>query len=103
MPTEEAPDDFTNTNHFQFKKVAFALSHSDFLALFDKNGRFVQDIDGLVESGVQLRMTSIIEDLFPVFELYFDQRAGGVPCFGYIFLRMRHAVSDAFVVLELGH
>ncbi|KAK5693799.1 hypothetical protein LTR17_025023 [Elasticomyces elasticus] len=63
-----AHDSPTNTKDFKFEKAAFALIHSDFLALFDKDGRFVHDIDGLVESGVQLRMTSIIEEVFPVFD-----------------------------------
>jgi hypothetical protein len=107
-----AQEILTNTKDFEFEKVAFELLHFGFLALFDTDGRFVHDIDGLVESGVQPRMNSIIKEIFPVFESYFDQMASELPNpnddktpveFRDAFTRMQHAVAHAMVVMILGH
>nr|POE53242.1 25-hydroxyvitamin d-1 alpha hydroxylase, mitochondrial [Quercus suber] len=102
----------TNTKDFEFDKIAFKLLHFGFLALFDKEGRFVHDIDSLVDNGVQPRMNGIIDQIFPVFESYFDQMASEMPHpneaktpveFTDIFSRMQHAVAHAMVVMILGH
>jgi hypothetical protein len=107
-----AQDVLTNTKDFEFEKVAFELLHFGFLALFDTDGRFVHDIDGLVETGVQPRMGAIIEQIFPVFESYFDQMVHELPdprgtktqieCHD-LFSRLQQAVAHAMVVLVLGH
>ena len=101
----------TNTKDYEFDKVAFELLHFGFLALFDKEGRFVHDIDNLVDMGVQPRMNGIIKEIYPVFESYFDRMSDGLPDpaqdksrveFSDIFTRMQYAVAHAMVVMIIG-
>jgi len=100
----------TDTKNFTFEKAAFELLHLGFLALFD-NGAFVHDIDSLVEKNVQPRMNAIIEQIFPVFQEYFDRMTDELPNpdsdknfveFPDIFYRIQLAVAHAMVVMILG-
>jgi hypothetical protein len=88
----------------------FDLLHLGFLALFD-NGAFVHDVDALVEKSVQPRMNAIIENIFPVFQQYFDRMADELPnpAFDKTFVeypdffgRIQLAVAHAMVVMILG-
>ncbi|KAL3478312.1 cytochrome P450 [Aspergillus californicus] len=95
---------------FAFEKAAFELLHLGFLALFD-NGAFVHDIDSLVENNVQPRMNAIIEQIFPVFQQYFDRIADELlnPAVNKtavevpdMFHQIQLAVAHAMVVMILG-
>ncbi|EHY54817.1 hypothetical protein ABEF92_005245 [Exophiala dermatitidis] len=106
-----AYDVLTDSKNYTFEKAAFDLLHLGFIALFD-NGRFVHDVDGIVETGVQPRMTSIIDQVFPVFRTYFDRMADELPDpandktrveFPDVFSRIQLAVSHAMVVMILGN
>ncbi|KAJ5964575.1 uncharacterized protein N7479_004451 [Penicillium vulpinum] len=101
----------TDTKNFTFEKAVFELLHLGFLALFD-NGAFVHDVDNLVEKNVQPRMNAIIENIFPVFEQYFDRMVDELPKLAFgktpveypdFFERIQLAVAQAMVVVILGH
>lgn len=105
-----AHETLTDTKNFTFEKAVFEILHLGFLALFD-NGAFVQDVDSLVEKNVQPRMNAIIEQIFPVFEQYFDRLADDLPDpafnkttveFSDMFHRIQLAVAHAMVVMILG-
>lgn len=100
----------TDTKSFTFEKAVFERLHLGFLAPFD-NGAFVRDVDGLVEKNVQPRINAIIEQIFPVFQQYFDRMADQLPDpavdktaveFPDIFYRTQLAVAHAMVVMILG-
>lgn len=100
----------TDVKNYTFEKAAFEFLHFGFIALFD-DGRFVHDIDSLIEGNVQPRMVAIIDRLFPVFQSYFDDLSNELPSpvdskdaveLSDIFCRMQQAISHAMVVLVLG-
>lgn len=105
-----AKEVLTNTKDYTFEKAIFEFLHLGFIAICD-NGHFVHDIDSIVESNVLSRMNSLIEQIFPIFETYFDQMENEVqvpvndkamieiPDF---FNRMQHAISHAMAVMILG-
>lgn len=105
-----APEVLTDTKNFTFEKAAFRMLHLGFIALFD-DGRFVHDIDSLIESNVQTRMNPIIDRIFPLFQSYFDQMESELPnpvddkrmvAYPDIFSRIQHAIAHAMVVMLLG-
>lgn len=105
-----AYDVLTDSKHFNFEKAVFDMLHLGFIALFD-NGTYVHDVDNLVATGVQPRMDGIIDQVFPVFQVYFDRMADEFPSpvddksqveVSDIFSRIQLAVAHAMVVLILG-
>lgn len=104
----------TDSKNFAFEKAAFELLHFGFIALFDTNGQFVHDVDSLVETGVQPRMTRIIDQVIPVFQAYFDRMSDELPSvpdekkngpeveLSDVFSRIQQAVAHAMVVMILG-
>lgn len=100
----------TDTKNFTFEKAVFDLLHLGFLAVFD-NGTFVNDIDSLIEKNVQPRMNPIIDQIFPVFQGYFDNMSDEVRSlmsdrkvveFPDAFRRIQLAIAHAMVVMILG-
>ena len=97
----------TNSNNFTFEKAIFDQLHLGFLALFD-DGTFVRDVDNLVEKNVQPRMNAIIDEIFPVFQEYFDRLEDEVlpgkefTEFSDFTYRIQLAVAHAMVVMILG-
>ncbi|KAF2967787.1 hypothetical protein GQX73_g5759 [Xylaria multiplex] len=100
----------TDTENYSFSKAAFELLHFGFLAVFD-NGTFVDDIDGMVRGSVQPRMNSIICQIFPVFQEYFDRMEDEIRDltidrksteFPKVFRQIQLAIAYAMVVLLLG-
>ncbi|KAL6241823.1 hypothetical protein RBB50_011356 [Rhinocladiella similis] len=99
----------TDSKNFTFEKAVFDLLHLGFIALFD-NGAFVHDVDGIVETSVQTRMAPIVEQVFPVFQSYFNRLADELDDsekamveFPDIFRRVQLAVAQAMVVMILGN
>lgn len=104
-----AHDILTDTKNFTFEKAVFDFLHLGFLAFLDNNGTFVHDVDALVEKNVQPRMNAIIDQIFPVFQEYFDRMEDELATddktfteFPDIFHRIQLAVAHAMVVLILG-
>ncbi|KAF7719853.1 Uncharacterized protein PECH_007759 [Penicillium ucsense] len=105
-----AKDVLTDNENFTFEKAALDLLHFGFIALFD-GGRFVHDLDNVVERNVQPRMNAIIDKLYPVFDSYFDELASTLPNpaddktpveFTDLFKFIQKAIGHAMVVLILG-
>ncbi|KAI0531680.1 cytochrome P450 [Xylaria digitata] len=100
----------TDTENYSFSKAVFVLLHFGFLVLFD-NGTFIDDIDGLTERNVQPRMNSIISQIFPVFQEYFDRMDDEIRDlttdqksieFPDVFRQIQLAIAHAMVVMILG-
>ncbi|EPS33994.1 hypothetical protein POX_a01019 [Penicillium oxalicum] len=105
-----AKEVLTDNDNFTFEKAALDLLHFGFIAMFD-GGRFVHDLDHVVERNVQPRMNAIIERLFPIFDSYFDELARTLPNpaddksaveFTDLFKFMQKAIGHAMVILILG-
>ncbi|KAJ8126531.1 hypothetical protein O1611_g7106 [Lasiodiplodia mahajangana] len=100
----------TETKNFVFDTAVLDMLSEDVLTLFE-GAKMIKDIESLIEQNVQPRINAIINQIYPVFQRYFDNMEDNVKNrtgdgkfaeLPGVYFQLQLAIAHAMTVMILG-